>query len=60
MVMYFQRLCLLYLKCSAACTIFPFTAVGVNLFYFCIIIYLYGDLAIYAAAVPVSLMQVTW
>ncbi|XP_040433715.1 transmembrane protein 104 isoform X2 [Cygnus olor] len=35
------------------------TKVGVNLFYFCIIIYLYGDLAIYAAAVPVSLMQVT-
>ncbi|XP_049668278.1 transmembrane protein 104 isoform X3 [Accipiter gentilis] len=34
-------------------------SVGVNLFYFCIIIYLYGDLAIYAAAVPVSLMQVT-
>lgn len=34
--------------------------VGVNLFYLCIIIYLYGDLAIYAAAVPVSLMQVTW
>ncbi|EPY84950.1 transmembrane protein 104 [Camelus ferus] len=33
--------------------------VGVNLFYFCIIIYLYGDLAIYAAAVPFSLMQVT-
>lgn len=41
-------------------TIFSFSAVGVNLFYFCIIIYLYGDLAIYAAAVPVSLMQVTW
>ncbi|XP_057274361.1 transmembrane protein 104 isoform X1 [Pezoporus wallicus] len=36
-----------------------FNKVGVNLFYFCIIIYLYGDLAIYAAAVPVSLMQVT-
>lgn len=35
-------------------------SVGVNLFYFCIITYLYGDLAIYAAAVPVSLMQVTW
>ncbi|KAB0356981.1 hypothetical protein FD754_001137 [Muntiacus muntjak] len=32
-------------------------AMGVNLFYFCIIIYLYGDLAIYAAAVPFSLMQ---
>ncbi|XP_004615791.1 transmembrane protein 104 [Sorex araneus] len=36
-----------------------FSKVGVNLFYFCIIIYLYGDLAIYAAAVPSSLMQVT-
>ncbi|EDM06565.1 transmembrane protein 104 (predicted), isoform CRA_a, partial [Rattus norvegicus] len=36
-----------------------FNKVGVNLFYFCIITYLYGDLAIYAAAVPVSLMQVT-
>lgn len=36
-----------------------FNKVGVNLFYFCIIIYLYGDLAIYAAAVPFSLMQVS-
>ncbi|XP_060058708.1 transmembrane protein 104 isoform X2 [Erinaceus europaeus] len=36
-----------------------FNKVGVNLFYFCIIIYLYEDLAIYAAAVPSSLMQVT-
>ncbi|XP_012588606.1 PREDICTED: transmembrane protein 104 isoform X2 [Condylura cristata] len=36
-----------------------FNKVGVNLFYFCIITYLYGDLAIYAAAVPFSLMQVT-
>ncbi|NXN13825.1 TM104 protein, partial [Indicator maculatus] len=47
--------------CALCClsTIFSFPAVGVNLFYFCIIIYLYGDLAIYAAAVPVSLMQVT-
>ncbi|KAF4012918.1 hypothetical protein G4228_003730 [Cervus hanglu yarkandensis] len=35
------------------------SVLGVNLFYFCIIIYLYGDLAIYAAAVPFSLMQVT-
>lgn len=52
-----------YLKCRVQYrfyTIFTFPAVGVNLFYFCIIIYLYGDLAIYAAAVPVSLMQVTW
>ncbi|XP_036921944.1 transmembrane protein 104 isoform X1 [Sturnira hondurensis] len=36
-----------------------FNKVGVNLFYFCIIVYLYGDLAIYAAAVPFSLMQVS-
>nr|XP_004655729.2 transmembrane protein 104 [Jaculus jaculus]XP_045014542.1 transmembrane protein 104 [Jaculus jaculus] len=36
-----------------------FSKVGVNLFYCCIITYLYGDLAIYAAAVPLSLMQVT-
>lgn len=35
-----------------------FNKVGVNMFYICIIIYLYGDLAIYAAAVPVSLMEV--
>ncbi|XP_036268316.1 transmembrane protein 104 isoform X7 [Pipistrellus kuhlii] len=36
-----------------------FSKVGVNLFYICIIVYLYGDLAIYAAAVPFSLMQVS-
>ncbi|XP_075033990.1 transmembrane protein 104 [Mixophyes fleayi] len=36
-----------------------FNKVGVNLFYLCIIIYLYGDLAIYATAVPLSLVQVT-
>lgn len=36
-----------------------FSKVGVNLFYVCIIVYLYGDLAIYAAAVPFSLMQVS-
>ncbi|KAM9393155.1 transmembrane protein 104 [Pholidichthys leucotaenia] len=35
-----------------------FNKVGVNMFYICIIIYLYGDLAIYAAAVPISLMEV--
>lgn len=35
-------------------------SVGVNMFYICIIVYLYGDLAIYAAAVPVSLMEVAW
>ena len=34
--------------------------VGVRLFYFCIALYLYGDLAIYAAAVPKSLTQVAW
>lgn len=30
------------------------------MFYICLIVYLYGDLAIYAAAVPVSLMEVSW
>ncbi|KAJ8345519.1 hypothetical protein SKAU_G00297120 [Synaphobranchus kaupii] len=35
-----------------------FNKVGVNMFYICIIVYLYGDLAIYAAAVPISLMEV--
>lgn len=39
--------------------IFVFS-VGVNMFYICIIVYLYGDLAIYAAAVPISLMEVAW
>ncbi|XP_068581707.1 transmembrane protein 104 [Cebidichthys violaceus] len=33
-------------------------SVGVNMFYICIIVYLYGDMAIYAAAVPISLMEV--
>ena len=37
-----------------------FLPVGVNMFYICIIVYLYGDLAIYAAAVPISLMEVAW
>ncbi|XP_077979470.1 transmembrane protein 104-like isoform X2 [Glandiceps talaboti] len=35
-----------------------FNKIGVNLFYLCIIIYLYGDLAIYCAAVPKSLRNV--
>jgi hypothetical protein len=35
-------------------------AVGVNIFYICLAIYLYGDLAIYAAAVPKSLRDVAW
>ncbi|KAK5884462.1 hypothetical protein CesoFtcFv8_018281 [Champsocephalus esox] len=34
-----------------------FNKVGVNMFYICIIVYLYGDMAIYAAAVPISLME---
>ena len=37
-----------------------FCLVGVKLFYVVIAIYLYGDLAIYAAAVPKSLTLVTW
>lgn len=35
-----------------------FSKIGVRLFYFCIALYLYGDLAIYAAAVPKSLTQI--
>ncbi|XP_014675621.1 PREDICTED: transmembrane protein 104-like [Priapulus caudatus] len=35
-----------------------FSRCGVNLFYICIAVYLYGDLAIYAAAVPKSLRDV--
>ncbi|KJE90712.1 transmembrane protein [Capsaspora owczarzaki ATCC 30864] len=35
-----------------------FSKNGVRLFYFCIAVYLYGDLAIYAAAVPKSLGKV--
>nr|XP_029492378.1 transmembrane protein 104-like [Oncorhynchus nerka] len=35
-----------------------FNKVGVNMFYICMVVYLYGDLAIYAAAVPISLMEV--
>ena len=34
--------------------------VGIVWFYFCIIIYLYGDLAIYAVAMPESLRDVVW
>ncbi|XP_013779152.1 transmembrane protein 104-like [Limulus polyphemus] len=34
-------------------------AVGVNLFYLCIVVYLYGDLTIYAAAIAKSLRDVT-
>lgn len=34
--------------------------VGVVLFYMCMVLYLYGDLAIYAVAVPKSLRDVLW
>ena len=34
--------------------------VGVLVFNLCIVIYLYGDLAIYAAAVPKSIRDVAW
>lgn len=37
-----------------------FFPVGLYVFYLCVIIYLYGDLAIYAAAVPKSLRDVAW
>jgi len=37
-----------------------FSKVGVKLFYITIAIYLFGDLAIYAAAISKSLRDVTW
>ncbi|XP_045073124.1 transmembrane protein 104-like [Coregonus clupeaformis] len=37
-----------------------FNKVGVNMFYICMVVYLHGDLAIHAAAVPISLMEVAW
>ena len=37
-----------------------FNKVGIFLFYLCMTLYLYGDLAIYAAAVPKSLRDVIW
>ena len=46
-VSYFKKVCL-------------FPLVGRFAFYLCIIIYLYGDLAIYAAAVPKSLRDLAW
>jgi len=32
----------------------------VLVFYVCVVLYLYGDLAIYCAAIPVSLRDVIW
>ena len=37
-----------------------YISVGIFLFYLCMALYLYGDLAIYAAAVPKSLRDVIW
>ena len=34
--------------------------VGVLVFNLCIVIYLYGDLSIYAAAVPKSIRDISW
>jgi len=34
--------------------------VGIVCFYVCMILYLYGDLAIYAVAVPETLRDVVW
>ena len=35
-----------------------FNKAGIFLFYLCIIVYLYGDLAIYAAAVPKNIVSI--
>ncbi len=37
-----------------------FLAVGIILYYIAICLYLYGDLAIYAVAIPKSLVVVAW
>ena len=34
--------------------------VGVAVFYFCISLYLFGDLAIYGTAVPKSIRDIIW
>jgi len=35
-----------------------FNRIGIVLFYICIIVYLYGDLAIYVAAVPKNIVSI--
>jgi len=47
-------------KLFAAYNMFSSVAVGILLFYVCMIVYLYGDLAIYAVAVPETLRDVVW
>jgi len=37
-----------------------FNKYGVAVFNICIIVYLYGDLSIYAAAVPKSIRDISW
>ena len=37
-----------------------YISVGIFLFYMCMTLYLYGDLAIYVAAVPKSLRNIIW
>jgi hypothetical protein len=37
-----------------------FNKIGIVFFYLAMILYLYGDLAIYDAAVPKSLRDTTW
>ena len=41
-------------------TIYSFFSGGLIAYYVVIALYLYGDLAIYAAAVPKSLVTATW
>ena len=63
---FFTVLCATYIKVMFLFLLqkiyqyFTFIIVGVVIFYVCIIVYLYGDLAIYAAAVPKSLRDVIW
>lgn len=38
----------------------PILAVGIVLYYLCVCVYLYGDLAIYAVTIPKSMQTVLW
>jgi hypothetical protein len=39
---------------------FFFNRVGIVLYYLCIVVYLYGDLSIYAVAIPKAFAAVVW
>ena len=42
------------------CVLYIIIIVGIVLYYLCICVYLYGDLAIYAVSIPKSMRTVLW